>query len=202
MNRQELEDRCKKIRAVVSDVDGVLTDGGMYYGEHGDELKKFNVRDGVGVAILQASGIAAGIITGESTELVVRRMKKMGMQFAFTGIKNKKAALADFLSKHGLKQEEVAYIGDEINDFCLLGQVGVFFAPNDACNALKEKADYVLITPGGQGVLREVAELLLAAKGEYDSALENYINNSISTPSKIQKPAGYDDVPKRTVLDT
>ena len=141
MKRQEFEDRCRRIRILVSDVDGVLTDGGMYYAEHGDELKKFNVRDGAGVALLQASGIAVGTMTGESTELVVRRMNKIGMQFTLTGIRNKKDALARFLSKHGCSREEIAYVGDEINDFCMLGNVGIFFAPKDACRAIEEKAD-------------------------------------------------------------
>ena len=194
MKYKNIEQKCRKIRVVISDVDGVLTDGGMYYTECGDEIKKFNVRDGAGVALLKASGILVGAMTGESSLLVIRRMRKMGMQFVITGARNKKYTLAKFLSKHKYCQEDVACIGDEINDFCLFGHLGVFFAVKDACDAIKEKADYVLSTSGGQGAFREVAELILTARGEYASSMDKYLSDIECSDNDTGESAGYDNI--------
>ena len=192
--KKELLKKCKKIKVVLTDVDSVLTDGGMYYTECGDEIKKFNVRDGAGVVLLKASGILVGAMTGESSLLVTRRMKKMGMQFVLTGSRNKKDALVKFLSKHKYRQEDVAYIGDEINDFCLFGHLGVSFAVKDACDAIKEKVDYVLSTSGGQGALREVAELILTARGEYASSMDKYLSDIECSGNDTGGSGGYDNI--------
>jgi len=97
MKKNDLEKKCKGIRLVISDVDGVLTDGGMYYGENGDELKKFNVRDGVGVVLLQLAGLKVGAFTGENTQMVERRMQKIGMDFLFSNVKDKSACLDELM---------------------------------------------------------------------------------------------------------
>ena len=174
MTPTELESQCRRIRLVVTDVDGVLTDGGMYYDENGGEWKKFNVRDGAGVALLKLAGLTVGALTGETTRMVVRRMEKIGADFLIEGARDKLAALTRYTSENGFELAEVAYIGDEINDCCLLGRVGLFFAIADACHDVLSHADYVLQTRGGQGALREAASLILTSQGKYELALERY----------------------------
>lgn len=186
MTETDFNKKCQAIRLVITDADGVLTDGGMYYSEKGDELKKFNVRDGVGVVLMQLAGIRVGAFTGEATKLVERRLKKIGVDFIFTRVKNKLDCLEKCLSEENYHAAEAAYIGDEINDYCLLGKVGLFFAVADANPIIKEKADFVLETPGGQGSLREVAQILLSAQGKLDQALESYVKNSQHKPSSTQ----------------
>lgn len=175
MKTSEFENRCRQIRLVITDVDGVLTDGGMYYSEGGDELKKFNVRDGVGTALMQLGGLKVGAFTGEATQLVERRLRKIGVEFMFANAKGKDACMDRYLSESNHSACEVAYIGDEINDLCLVGKVGLFFAVSDANPAIKSKADYVLDSEGGRGVLREVARILLNAQGKLQQATQDYL---------------------------
>ena len=163
---------------VITDVDGVLTDGGMYYAEQGDELKRFNVRDGVGVVLLQAAGIRVGAMTGESTPLVTRRLEKIGVEFLFHGVKDKRACLRAFLDQVGGEPEQVAYVGDEINDLCLIDEVGLFFAVADGNPEVRRRANVVLETRGGDGPLREVAWRILESRGEMESALASYRKRS------------------------
>jgi len=166
-----------QIDIVITDVDGVLTDGGMYYSDRGDELKKFNVRDGAGAALLRAVGLKVGIISGEQMELTARRAKKMGMDFAYLGIKDKRTCLDQVAQRFGCDKRSIAYVGDEINDYLLVGSVGLLMVPFDACEDLKVCADIVLSRKGGDGVLREVAEILLREKGVYSQALELYVDS-------------------------
>ncbi|MHC4074854.1 MAG: KdsC family phosphatase [Planctomycetota bacterium] len=178
MNKKDFNKKCRHIRVVITDVDGVLTDGGMYYSEHGDELKKFNVRDGVGVILMQLAGLKVGAFTGEATTLVIRRFEKIGIDFGQGSIKDKLGSLNNYLSENNYKPEQVAYIGDEINDYCLIGKVGLFFTVADANPVIKNKADFILETPGGHGVLREVAQLLLSAQDKLDYAFDLYIKKA------------------------
>ncbi|RKY09257.1 MAG: 3-deoxy-D-manno-octulosonate 8-phosphate phosphatase [Planctomycetota bacterium] len=173
-----LKSKCKKIKMVITDIDGVLTDGGMYYSENGDELKKFNVRDGVGVILLKLAGLKVGAITGELTELVQRRIDKIKMDFVFRGVRDKLSCLKQCLKDYDITCEEVAYIGDEINDYCLFGNVGLFICPADANPVIKEKADLVLQSKGGEGVLREAAALLLKNQSKLMSAMDKYLSNN------------------------
>lgn len=181
MNDAEFHARAKDIAVLLSDVDGVLTDGGMYYTRDGDELKKFNVRDGVGILLLRQVGVRFGAMTGECIELVERRMRKLRADYLYMGVSDKAACLDAFLTQYEFDAKQVAYVGDEINDLTLIDRVGLFFAPKDANRRVLEKAHRVVATPGGRGVLREVAELLLDARGEYEHALASFLNNSRST---------------------
>ncbi len=178
MKTSEFENRCRQIRLVITDVDGVLTDGGMYYSENGDELKKFNVRDGVGVVLLQLAGLKVGSFTGENTQMVERRLRKIGMDFMFSNVKEKSVCLNDFIKTNNISADKIAYVGDEINDYCLLGKVGLFFTVADANPDIISKADVVLECKGGQGALREIARILLTAQGKLQSALDLYVKNS------------------------
>ncbi len=148
------------------DVDGVLTDGGMYYSETGDELKKFNVRDGMGIKLLQAAGFVTAFITREKTAVVERRGQKLAVPEVHQGVDAKLADLTRLVRKHGLTLEQVAYIGDDVNDLETLRAVGFSAAPADAMPVVLEAVRYVCAKKGGEGAVRELADLLLAARGK------------------------------------
>jgi len=157
-----LRTRLRRVRALVLDVDGVLTDGGMYYGNDGEVLKKFHTRDGMGIALLREAGISVAFITGEQTEIVRRRAAKLRVEDVYLGVEEKGAALQDFLKKRQLKVEEVAYVGDDMNDLPCLKQVGLAIAVADAMPQVRKAAHWVTRCRGGEGAVREVAELLLS----------------------------------------
>jgi N-acylneuraminate cytidylyltransferase len=155
-----LAKRMKKIKALVMDVDGVLTDAGMYYSEKGDELKKFNTKDAQGIELLMKNGFLIAIITKEKTKLVERRARKMKVKNLFQGVKDKLLCLKEFASANELKLDEIAYIGDDINDLGVLKSVGLSISVNDAASKVKKASDYVTRAKGGCGAVREVCELL------------------------------------------
>jgi len=150
-----------KIKCVLSDSDGVLTDGGMYYSENGDELKKFNTKDGKGFELLRKKGYITGIITGENINLVKRRAEKLQLEEVFLGIKDKLQVLDEICDKYDLKYENIAYIGDDINDLEVMEKVGFSCAVNNALQSVKDVSDYVTTIDGGNGAVREVIEFIL-----------------------------------------
>ncbi len=156
--------RLRRIRALVLDVDGVLTDGGMYYGPAGEALKKFHTRDGMGLRLVREAGIRVAFITGEETEIVLRRAEKLKVTDVFTGVEDKRAALEGFLASHGLRAEEAAYVGDDLNDLPALKAAGVAIAVADAAPQVRRAADWVTSRPGGHGAVREVCDALIALK--------------------------------------
>ena len=159
-----LADRARKVRLVAMDVDGVLTDAGMYYTEAGDELKKFNTRDGMGVALVREAGLTTAILTGESTRLVERRGAKMRIDHVFIGITDKLTCMRDLLQQLDLTLEQVAYIGDDVNDFELLRHVGLAAAVRDASRLPKSVAHIITKAKGGEGAVRELCEIILEAQ--------------------------------------
>lgn len=146
------------IKMLLTDCDGCLTDGGMYYSEFGDELKKFNTRDGMGFEILRKIGVITGIITSEQVELNKRRADKMKLNVLESGCKDKASAIKRICAEKGISLENVAYVGDDINDIEVLKIVGYGCCPNDAMPQVKRVAKYIAKTKGGEGVVREVAE--------------------------------------------
>jgi N-acylneuraminate cytidylyltransferase len=156
-----LAKKLKKVKALVMDVDGVLTDAGMYYSETGDELKKFNTRDAQGIELLLKKRFLVAIITKEKTKLVEQRAKKMKIKDVFQGVGNKLSCLKKFASTHNLALDEIAYIGDDINDLDVLKSAGLSITVNDATDKVKKVSDYVTKNKGGCGAVREVCELLL-----------------------------------------
>ena len=154
----------KKIKLFLTDVDGTLTDAGMYYSENGDELKKFNTRDGLGLRLLREAGIKVGIITSENTKIVENRAKKLNVDYLYQGkINGGKLAIAqEICQKEGITLAEIAYIGDDVNCIELLKAVGFAACPADAHNSVKEIPNiHVMKTNGGNGCVREWAELVL-----------------------------------------
>lgn len=151
----------KDIKMLITDSDGVLTDGGMYYSENGDELKKFNTKDGVAFQILRENNIKTGIITGEKGELIKNRAEKLKTDELYMGITDKLTIVKEICNKHNISLNQVAYIGDDINDLQVIKNVGFGCAVNDAMNCVKKCAKYVTKVNGGDGAVREVAQLII-----------------------------------------
>ena len=150
------------IKIFLSDVDGVLTDGGMYYTESGDEFKKFNCYDGMGMKLLQEKGYKVGIITSEDKQINRNRARKLKLDFDFHGIKDKLKFMQEFCINENFKLSEIAYIGDDINCFDLLSNVGVCACPKNAVSKIKNIPNIKLLnSSGGNGAFREFAEIYI-----------------------------------------
>ena len=154
----------QEIRLFATDVDGVLTDAGMYYAESGDEWKKFNTRDGMGIKLLQRVGIITAIVTQERTKLVARRAEKLAIPELHQGAMDKLTVIREMVARHGLSLKQVAYIGDDINDLEALKEVGFSATPADGMPQIAAAVDYVCQKKGGEGAVREIVEMILDAQ--------------------------------------
>ena len=154
----------KKIKLLISDVDGVLTDGGMYYSAKGDIQKKFHARDGMGISILKRNGIPTVIITKEKNEIVKKWTSKMNVDRLFQGIKQKEKLLPKLCDLYNLNEENIAYIGDDVNDLEIMKKIGFSVAPKDGNIEVKKIANHISKINGGEGVLRDVCDLLISTK--------------------------------------
>jgi len=154
-----------QIRLFATDVDGVLTDAGMYYAESGDEWKKFNTRDGMGIKLLQRAGIITAIVTQERTKLVARRAEKLTIPELHQGVMDKLTVIREMAARHGFSLKQVAYIGDDVNDLEALKAVGFSASPADGLPAISAAVDYVCQKKGGEGAVREIIEMILDAQG-------------------------------------
>ncbi|MBT6013799.1 MAG: HAD hydrolase family protein [Flavobacteriales bacterium] len=151
------------IKIFLSDVDGVLTDGGMYYTENGDEFKKYSVYDGMGFQILQKTDVKVGIITTEDKRMNRRRSNKLGLDFDFHGVKDKLELVKDLCLRENISLDNIAYIGDDVNCFDLLSNVGIAACPNNAMKKIKSIPNIIQLQKnGGDGVVREFIELILS----------------------------------------
>ncbi len=162
--RSSLEAVLKGIRLFATDVDGVMTDAGMYYSDSGEELKKFNTRDGMGIKLLQEGGLVTGFITKEKTSIVERRAAKLAVPEVHLGADDKVAVLRMLSDKYEIPLGSMAYMGDDIIDLEALKAVGFSAAPADAMPPILKVVTYVCRKRGGEGAVREVADMILAAK--------------------------------------
>jgi len=151
----------KNIKLFVTDCDGVLTDGGMYYSENGDEMKKFNTKDGMGFSLLRKANIKTAIISGEDRKIIEDRAMKLNVDYIFMGAKDKITLLKSLIDELDITMQEVAYIGDDINDIECIQAAGLGFTVKDAVNDILEVADIVLPVEGGKGAVREAIEYIL-----------------------------------------
>ncbi len=155
----------RQLKLFITDVDGTLTDGGMYYDEQGNEWKKFNTRDGKGLSLLQERGVKIMFLTSEDTPIVARRAAKLKVDFVCMGVKDKLAFLEAFFAQHSeFSFASTAYIGDDVNDVSAMERVGIAAAPADAMPENKNAADYLCVLPGGAGCVREFCVYLLQSK--------------------------------------
>lgn len=159
-----LLEKARKIRLVLTDVDGVLTDTGVYYSERGEAMKRFSIRDGMGVERLRNIGIPTGIITGERSGSVAKRAEKLKITKLYLGISDKPAVLREILVSDELLPDQVAYIGDDYNDLEMLGMVGLSAAPLDAMPEIAASVDFHCTKKGGYGAFRELAELIIQSR--------------------------------------
>lgn len=163
-------EKAEHIRLLILDVDGVLSDGLIYMGNNGEELKAFNVRDGYGIRCALTSGIEVAIITGRKAKLVEDRCKTLGITHLWQGQSDKLIAYRELLDTLSLRPDEVAYVGDDLIDWPVMADVGLSVAVADAHPLLPPRADYVTRIAGGRGAVREVCDLLLLAQGKLDEA--------------------------------
>ena len=160
-NLKKLREKSKKIKLILTDVDGVLTDGGMYYSEQGEIMKKFNTRDGMAVKLLSNQKINTIIITREKSKIVKARGKKIKVYKSYIGVLHKELLLDEISKELDLKPENIAYVGDDVNDYEIMKRCGLAFSPNDATKKIKDISHHICNKNGGNGVLREVADLVL-----------------------------------------
>ncbi|WP_018248151.1 KdsC family phosphatase [Orenia marismortui] len=158
-----LKDKAEKIKLFITDVDGVLTDGRIVLGNNGEEFKFFHVHDGKGIQLAHEAGIKTAIITGRESKLVQRRADELSIQEVHQNIKDKIKVFNSILEKYQVSEDEVAYIGDDVNDLEILKRVGLSFTPANGVDKVKEAVDYITTKEGGQGAVREAIELLLKA---------------------------------------
>lgn len=161
------------IKLVLLDVDGTLTDGGIYRGNNGEELKRFNVKDGYAIVNAQKLGIEFGIITGRKSELVEIRSNELKIKYLYQGISEKTVILKEIMQKTELKKEEIAYMGDDLNDILIMKQSGLTGAPKDAADEVIQIADFVSEKNGGSGAVREFVEYILKKDGKWEIFLKN-----------------------------
>lgn len=158
---KQIKAKAKKVKLFIMDVDGTLTDGKIYIGPQGEVFKAFNTKDGLGIKRLREKGIIPVIITGRNSEIVVARAKELGIDEIYQGIKDKLEVYRHLVDKYKVNDEEVAFIGDDLNDLPLLNKVGLSFGVADAVEAVRAAVDYVTKQKGGEGAVREAIDLIL-----------------------------------------
>lgn len=166
MQNSELIKKISNIKLVIFDVDGVLTDGRLYFGANGEELKVFYVHDGLGIKLLQKNSITAAIISSRQSEIVTKRLQDLGIKYIYQGEENKQKPFQELLDQLNLQREQVAYVGDDLPDLALIQQVGFGICVANAHPLLKKYALWQTEAKGGEGAVREVCELILQAQGK------------------------------------
>ncbi len=171
-----IEDRLTRIRLLLTDVDGVLTDGRVAKLVDGDELKFFSIYDGLGIRLAQKSGIEIGFVSGRRSRQVAARAAELEIKLLFQGVPDKVEAFESICRDKGLRAEEIGYVGDDLPDIRLLRKVGFSAAPANAVAAVRDCVDYVAETKGGKGALREIIELILRAQGKWEQVVNQLTN--------------------------
>lgn len=167
VSMSELRARAESVRGLILDVDGVMTDGRLLYGESGEEFRSFHVRDALGLQLWSAAGGRIGVISGRQSRAVARRVEELGVHQFLQGVGDKVSGFEGCVEKLGLSEDAVAYVGDDLPDLPLLGRAQIGFAVADAAPELRSAADFVLRSAGGWGAVREVCEWLLKAQNRW-----------------------------------
>ncbi len=171
----EIEVRAKKIKLLLLDVDGVLTDGRLYFSNQGDEFKAFSTLDGHGLKMLQKSGVKVGIITGRTSNLVAKRASDLGIKILIQGREDKWDALQEILQEHPTSLDEIAFMGDDWPDLTVMCCVGLALAPANAHFSVSERAHWLSKARGGEGAVREACDLIMTAQNTFDTILKPYL---------------------------
>ncbi len=168
------EDRCKNVELILSDVDGVLTDGGLIFDNQGIEIKRFHVRDGLAIKLWRRGGFKFGVLTARTSHIVKLRSTELGVDIVRQGFEEKLSIAQEVAGEVGLKLEQVCYIGDDLPDLPVMRAVGLAIAVADACAEVRSIAHHVTKLPGGQGAVREAIEYITKAKGQWDDLIRKY----------------------------
>src|SRR5512140_2422445 len=174
MKDEALAARCRALKLLLADVDGVMTDGTVLLLPDGREAKAFHIRDGLAIVLAQRAGLRTGVLSGRASEAVTRRAGELGMAIVRQGVRDKGSELRSILQAESLRPEEVAYIGDDVNDLSVLTEVGLSAAPADAPLEVRLQALMVTEARGGQGCLREFIEAILRARGQWEQAVAGH----------------------------
>ena len=164
------------VKLLLLDVDGVLTDGSLYFGNNGEELKAFNIHDGLGIKLLQRNGVKVGIVTGRRSQLVANRARDLGIEIVVQGREDKWVAIQEIMKEHTLSVTEIAYMGDDLPDASALSRVGFGMTVANASSFIKQQAKWTSQHEGGCGAVREAAEFILQAQGKLHAILDDYQN--------------------------
>lgn len=173
----DLNTRLSRIRLLVLDVDGTLTDGGIYFGANGEELKRFHTQDGLGIVLARGVGLQVAWVTGRESSIVWRRSQELATprHLVLQGVKDKSKALAFLARETEITLSEMAFMGDDLNDLPAMSDAAVALCPSDAASHVQAAADWVATRRGGEGAVREAIELILTARGDYDKAVALYL---------------------------
>jgi len=172
---EEIELKAKQLKLLILDVDGVLTDGRLFFDKNGDEYKCFHARDGHGIKLLRQAGVEVAVISGRKSQSVALRMKSLGVEYVYQGHENKIAAFEEIIQSMGIKPDQAAHMGDDLLDLPIMVRVGLSIAVNDANQSVKDYADWCTETSGGMGAVREVCDFIMQAQGSFDAVLKSYM---------------------------
>ncbi len=171
----EIVEKAKNLKLLILDVDGVLTDGRLFFDQQGNEYKSFNAQDGHGIKLLRQSGVEVAVISGRKSASVALRMQNLGISHVYQGFEDKREAFAELLVKLAITAEQAAHVGDDLLDLPIMVRVGLAVAVNDANPSVKQYAHWTTSRCGGQGAVREVCDLIMQAQGHFDAVLNAYL---------------------------
>ena len=172
---QVITEKAKKLKLLILDVDGVLTDGKLFFDNQGNEYKSFHARDGHGIKLLRQTGVEVAVISGRKSKSVALRMKNLGIEHVYQGHENKRAAFNEVIEKIGITSEQAAHVGDDLLDLPIMIRVGLSIAVSDANFAVKQRADWCTTLPGGHGAVREVCDFIMQAQGHFEEVVNAYL---------------------------
>lgn len=174
-NQQILLEKAKKLKLLILDVDGVLTDGRLFFDHNGKEYKSFHARDGHGIKLLRQTGMEVAVISGRKSNTVALRMKSLGIVHVYQGHEDKRAAFHELIATLGITPEQAAYVGDDLLDLPIMTRVGLAIAVQDANFVVKQHADWCTALPGGLGAVREVCDFIMQAQDHFDAIVNAYL---------------------------
>ncbi len=171
-----MKEKLQQLRLLLLDVDGVLTDGSITYTDSGEQVKSFNSKDGLGLRLLMDSGVGVGIVTGRTSGALLHRCKNLGLDLIFDGIKDKARAFETIVEKTGIPRSQIGFMGDDLLDLPAMTRAGISFTVADAPKELKEHADITTDLPGGHGAVRQICEIILKAKGDWEVIVAGFLS--------------------------
>ena len=169
-------EKVKKLKLLILDVDGVLTDGRLFFDQQGHEYKSFHAQDGHGIKLLQQTGVDVAVISGRKSQSVTLRMQALGIKLIYQGHEHKVAAFNEIISTLGISASQTAHVGDDLLDLPLMKRAGLGFAVEDANFAVKNYADYITKNKGGLGAVREICDFIMQTQGSFDNILQSYLS--------------------------